>query len=275
MRKSVTRLSPLWRIATIPSPANHTSPSRSQIIHAWSVPSIPPRAGESSTSRYFHTSSSKSTPSRQPDKSRDLHSTAWTGAAAQPLRSDEYDQEGVIDWNWDEIPLDNVGIPTRPRNSHPSRLDPELEGYDLSPLHLSPEAELDDIPSFVDDHASYDPQPMFEEYDPTVPTGRKRTRRKRTARRELPPLPVGEFPPDGESRFDWRETSLSSGLGEGIKRKEGKIWYPHLGRVRRVEAEKGVLEVGDVFYDEVERYEKQYVLSLSFFFISRPRKPRI
>jgi hypothetical protein len=45
--------------------------------------------------------------------------------------------------------------------------------------------------------------------------------------------------------------------------------------VRRVEAEKGVLEVGDVFYDEVERYEKQYVLSLSFFFISRPRKPRI
>jgi hypothetical protein len=137
----------------------------------------------------------------------------------------------------------------------------ELSEYDLSPPSFEHDHEIGETPFEDDPHAHiYDPPPSsyHDEYDPTALSTKKGRRRHKPKRPvvDLPPLPTGEFPPDGESRFDWRETSLSSGLGESRK-SGGKIWYPHLGRVRRVDAQKGLLQVGDVFYDEVERYENQ------------------
>jgi hypothetical protein len=147
--------------------------------------------------------------------------------------------------DWDDIPLEAPIARTR------VLLDPELEGVDFSiPIDDT------DIPPSPFEEYDHDLQPpLFDDPDPTVKL--KRTRRRRVTP-NLPPLPQGELPPDGQSRFDWRQTSLSSGFGLGAK-KDGDLWYPHLARIKRVEAVKGKLEVGDVFRDEVDRYENQYV----------------
>jgi len=238
MRRSVNRLSTaIWP----PAHPHSTSTIR------WSTSSIPPRAGESSNSRYLQTSSLASTPysgSRQPESYRDLHSTARS--SAQPRRSDD-DADGDDDYgipvNWDDVPLD---LPT---NTGRSQMMDDLEGVDFSSIHI------DDADLSHHDFETHDDQPpIFDDsYDPTAKIKRKRRRRVTP---NLPPLPEGELPPDGSSRFDWRETSLSSGLGLG-KKKKGDLWYPHLAKIKRVDAIKGKLEVGEAFRDEVDRYENQ------------------
>jgi len=240
MRRSVNKLSSAIR------PHPHTSTSTSI---RWSPTSIPPRAGESSTSRYFQTSSlasSSSSGSRQPDGHyRDLHSTARLPASAQP-QIDEYDEQDYS-VDWDDVPLEPPVTRTR------VLLDPELEGVDFS-------FQIDDADIPISPFEEYDHDlqpPLFDDPDPTVKI--KRTRRRRVTP-NLPPLPEGELPPDGQSRFDWRQTSLSSGFGLGAK-KDGDLWYPHLAKIKRVDAVKGKLEVGDVFRDEIDRYENQYVPS--------------
>lgn len=243
MRRSVNRLSSAVRPhSTLP-----------QTISRCPTSSIPPRAGEPSTLRYFQTShfaSSSNLGSRQPETGyRDLHSTARTSAQAQPQprRNDEYDEQDYgVPVDWDDVPFD----PPRTRMIP----DPELDGVDFLTLHMDDA----DIPSTPFEEYIYDSQPpLFDDPDPTIKTKRKRRRRITP---NLPPLPEGELPPDGQSRFDWRQTSLSSGFGLG-KKKEGDLWYPHLARIKRVGAVKGKLEVGDVFRDEVDRYENQYVIS--------------
>jgi hypothetical protein len=230
----------------------------------WTNPSIPPRAGESSTSRYFQTSplvSNPSSGSRHPEPGyRDLHSTARVSAAL-PRRLDDYDDGYGQDYghdhnvsvDWDDVPLH---IPSGTKMGARQMIDPELEGVDFTSIPI----DDSDIPSVPFEEYSYDSQPpLFDDsYDPTAKIKRKRRRRVTP---NLPPLPKGELPPDGQSRFDWRETSLSSEFGLGKKKTEGDLWYPHLAKIKRMEAVKGKLEVGDVFRDEIERYENQYVLS--------------
>jgi hypothetical protein len=148
--------------------------------------------------------------------------------------------------DWDDVPLEPPVARSR------VLLDPELEGVDFSSIDIDDA----DIPQSPFEEYDNDLQPpLFDDPDPTVKVKRQRRRRVTP---NLPPLPEGELPPDGQSRFDWRQTSLSSGFGLGAK-KDGDLWYPHLARIKRVDAVKGKLEVGDVFRDEVDRYENQYV----------------
>jgi len=243
MRRSVNKFPSTVR------PHPHTSTSTTTSIR-WSPTSIPPRAGESSTSRYFQTSSitpGSNVGSRQPDGHyRDLHSTARVPASAQP-QLDGYEEQVYGDpVDWDDIPLETPIARAR------VLLDPELEGVDFSSINIDDA----DIPQSPFEEYDHDLQPpLFDDPDPTVKV--KRIRRRRVAP-NLPPLPEGELPPDGQSRFDWRQTSLSSGFGLGAKQ-DGDLWYPHLAKIKRVEAIKGKLEVGDVFRDEIDRYENQYV----------------
>lgn len=89
------------------------------------------------------------------------------------------------------------------------------------------------------------------------PSTHGKAKRKARARRnimpDLPPLPVGEMPRDGESRFDWRTRALSQ-----MKRahKAGTRWFPN-DAFERVAAEKSKLTWGDVYHDELERYKQQ------------------
>jgi hypothetical protein len=134
----------------------------------------------------------------------------------------------------------------------------EGEEYDFS----TPQFEVDELPYISFEYTNLPQPPTFDDsFDPT--TSKKKKRRKRRIQINQPALPEGQLPADGLSRFDWRDTSLSSGLGMG-NRGEGDLWFPHLARVKRVEGEKKKLEVGETFHDEVNRYEKQYVHSPLF-----------
>ena len=71
----------------------------------------------------------------------------------------------------------------------------------------------------------------------------------------LPPLPVEELPKDGESRFDWRDRSVSQ-----LKKKiVNNTWYPD-HHFDRIQPEKQKLTWGDTFYEELERYRAQCVV---------------
>lgn len=247
MRRTVSKLS-------ISSATAVWSPYlKPQTIPRWSYPNIPPRAGEPSKRPIHHSVhlESKSN-SRQPDGGhyRDLHSTARS--AAQPRRSededDAYDHSPI---DWDGIALEDFPTPAR---GGVVASNPDLDGIDFSP----PEYDYSDTQYAFDDSNLPEPPTFEDSFDPHTKKARKRRRRRDPNRPILPPLPVGELPPDGMSRFDWRETSLSSGFGLGRKKK-GDLWYPHLAPIKRIEAVKGILEVGETFHDEVDRCEKQYV----------------
>lgn len=92
---------------------------------------------------------------------------------------------------------------------------------------------------------------------PAYPDSGKVTkkRNRRSKRRhvipDMQPLPVGELPPDGLSRFDWRQTSLNV-----QPKPAGRRWYPATDR-KRVAAEMTKLTWGDDYHDELLRYQDQ------------------
>lgn len=93
---------------------------------------------------------------------------------------------------------------------------------------------------------------------PQTQSTRRPGKAKRAAVPYLPPLPVDEPLGDGESRFDWRQRSLS----QTKKAKRGMRWFPE-HHFERVQPEKEKLTWGDAFHDELERYKTQYVNGFS------------
>jgi hypothetical protein len=255
MRRTVNKLS----ISSAVWPP-HLKP---QSVLRWSHPNIPPRAGEPSNRQSHHSVHlGTNNNSRQPDVNgqyRDLHSTARSAAQPRLLddEEDQYDDGSAVDW--DSIVLEDIAPSIRSTRTGAAELDPELDGIDFS----LPQFDDSDIYHAFDDSDLPLPPTFEDSFDPTKKIKKRRRRKAERLRPLLPPLPEGELPPDGMSRFDWRETSLSSGLGLG-KKNDGDLWYPHLAKIKRVEAVKGVLEVGETFHDEVDRYEKQYVPLLLF-----------
>ena len=70
----------------------------------------------------------------------------------------------------------------------------------------------------------------------------------------LAELEAAPQPLDGESRFDWRNRALS----QRRMKADGERWFPDMA-VDRIPAEKGRLEMGQPFYEELQRYKEQYV----------------
>ena len=95
------------------------------------------------------------------------------------------------------------------------------------------------------------PPPVLEEYaaDPSTRTPYKA--RRRTTVSDLPALPAEDYPPDGLSRFDWRQRALSR-----TGRANGTRWFPGLER-KRARAMAEELVEGDTFYEELNRYQNQ------------------
>ncbi|ORY32931.1 P-loop containing nucleoside triphosphate hydrolase protein [Naematelia encephala] len=109
---------------------------------------------------------------------------------------------------------------------------------------------------------------MYEEYkNRSSSTSNATRRRRRKERSVLPPLPVGEMPPDGQTRFDWRLRSLSrSNMSLGTDKKRGMTltngvqdWWTELQLKKRVTAQSSSLEQGDLYYDETKRYSDHFI----------------
>ena len=85
----------------------------------------------------------------------------------------------------------------------------------------------------------------------------EQSQRKRPIRRteisNLPPIRPDEPPPEGQSRFDWRQRSPSQSKEP---HPEESLWFPHL-QTKRERAEMVKLSEGDKFHAEVKRYQKQ------------------
>ena len=261
------------------SPSCHLSP-RSINRHVEPLRTYTSSTGSSSSSKhvFVHGHSHK----HQGDDSvslslsrnaRDLHSSARisasaaTATAAQAEHRVEYDdQPGSWDYP-DEEPLPPMRDHGRARGGFrlaEAHDDWVLGGeYDLTPPSIST-SEFQHDPSPIT--CEYDlPPPPVDDYDPTLPsttTSTSRRRKKRIVRERevapMPPLPAGEMPEDGLSRFDWRDTSLSAKpVPDTVGR--GRLWYPHLAEIRRRKADKLQLQDGDIFHDEIKRYINQYV----------------
>lgn len=184
---------------------------------------------------------------------RDIHSSAKAAAAAHALAVEEEEPDYEA-WDYPAAYDETPYIRAEP-SSGPSR----DQWVDHDPIPPVPEwnTELDDRPvplEYTDELAD---APAWDAFDPTAPPSpkAKRRRRKREALPPLPPLPVGEMPEDGMSRFDWRETSIST----RPKAKSGKLWYPDQARIRRLDAGAEKLWAEGEFDHEVERYINQYV----------------
>jgi hypothetical protein len=119
-----------------------------------------------------------------------------------------------------------------------SDFDPHVDAYDdsytfthgPSPSPLPPAPEL---PSYAD------------------PAPSRPRRRTRNVLPDLPPLPAGQLPPDGQTRHDWRARATSR-----ASKGKGKRWFPDLAR-RRESAAMTQLQPGEVYHEEVERYWAQ------------------
>lgn len=137
--------------------------------------------------------------------------------------------------------------------------------YDVPPGAVSSSSaslgpsDLPDLPAGYFDGGN----DVLPDYDaPTAPadTAKAKVKAKRKSRKamrrhimpDLPPLPVGELPEDGQSRFDWRDRALSQ---TGVKA-EGERWFPDRV-VERVQADKTKLTWGDMYFEELERYKQQ------------------
>ena len=68
---------------------------------------------------------------------------------------------------------------------------------------------------------------------------------------DLPRLPETHMPPDGLTRFDWRQRSLSA-----QPKAAGKRWYPQHAQTR-VDPPIPHLQPGELFYEELQRYKDQ------------------
>jgi hypothetical protein len=97
------------------------------------------------------------------------------------------------------------------------------------------------------------PASSLEEYDDRLVNRMRRNARRKSTVSVLPALPAEELAPEGLSRFDWRQRSLSR-----MGRTKGLSWFP--GAVRkRVRAMASDLAPGETFHDELVRYQNQYV----------------
>ncbi|RXK38247.1 hypothetical protein M231_04419 [Tremella mesenterica] len=92
------------------------------------------------------------------------------------------------------------------------------------------------------------PVPEYEEPEKT----KRRKNNRRTRLLNLPPLPIGQMPPDGRTRFDWRQRSLSR-----LPHAKGERWFPD-HHTRRTQAPFPEIEPGAPFSDEVKRYMKHF-----------------
>lgn len=191
-----------------------------------------------------HAETSDPAPSPLSHSARELHSSARAVAQAQA-------QEQVL-------PEDDIWEPPIYDLLQAEHADAYGE-YDLSPAVYDLDLDAAEDHSIVYEQDL--PEAPVDAYDPTAPISSKKPhrRRKQVARDgpPLPPLPAGELPPDGSSRFDWRETSLSS----RVLKPHGKTWFPELPQVWRKKAEKVQLSPGWPFHDEIHRYVEQYVQS--------------
>ncbi len=193
--------------------------------------------------------------------------------SAQPL-SERY-------WQNDDPPPP----PSRPAQAIPLGPLPGAAGPSSSSIPLirhrrtsrgdEPPTEPEDIPNDADFTGLSDVQnitdPLFDPslgskaptqlppslstspYDDRLINRARRNFKRRTTASDPPALLVSEMPEDGMTRFDWRQRSLSrTGRARGLK------WFPGLNR-KRVEAMTKELLPGEALYDEVARYQMQYV----------------
>lgn len=178
---------------------------------------------------------------------KSLHSSSSRNAqqlAYQEEEDDEvssaWDQDFYIDNGYTDLPpallpssLDSPGFnfDSRDFDSRGDQLEP-FENDSTFPL---PDIELARPPD------------EYKDAEEKI----KRARRKRAKIKELPPLPFGELPPDGRTRYDWRARTLN--LRDHVRKgKQTSIFD-----VRRYDS--GQIDTG--FAKETKRYSDQYVKS--------------
>ena len=96
------------------------------------------------------------------------------------------------------------------------------------------------------------PQTIVEELNRAQRLSLAGKKERRTVLLDFKELEAGKTAEDGESRFDWRDRSLSQRQAKA----EGERWFPDKA-VDRVPADKGRLEWGLPFFDELRRYKNQ------------------
>ncbi len=151
---------------------------------------------------------------------------------------------------------------------HPhSNLDslPEFEPRDSDFDHLSPDVvvpdQIDVDRAFVssDLPSGHDESRAPDEYVDLAEGSTKRRKTKGKGRRrvvevsDLPALPIGDLPPDGKTRYDWRKRSLTAEKLAAMSRKGFSV-----DTIKRVHPHNMKEGVGK--YDqEIQRYHDQLV----------------
>lgn len=205
---------------------------------------------------------------------RTIH--ASSSALAQPLET-PFPSPGAEEWEWhpdynaSPDPILSPRIPFRPPPApiHPTTTASTSTAASLPSARLAPvsASQTEYIPSESDFDPHVDPYddsyahtythapstlppaPEFPSYADPAPS---RPRRKtRNVLPDLPPLPAGQLPPDGQTRHDWRARATSR-----ASKGKGKRWFPDLAR-RRESAAMTQLQPGEVYHEEVERYWAQ------------------
>jgi hypothetical protein len=114
-----------------------------------------------------------------------------------------------------------------------------------------PLLDLDDIPTKP--NGLFNPDATEWRGDQSVRVEREAAKRlRRRVRSNLAELEASPQGLDGESRFDWRNRAVSQRQSKA----EGERWFPDMA-VDRIPAEKGRLEMGQPFYEELQRYKDQ------------------
>ncbi|WWD17087.1 hypothetical protein CI109_101524 [Kwoniella shandongensis] len=132
--------------------------------------------------------------------------------------------------------------------------------------------EHDDIPIYIPEleedldsayPLSTKPPPPLQEFpESSSSVSRSRPRQRRQLRPsinvlDLPELEADEYPPDGMTRFDWRDRTLSRQKKES--KGWGRYWFPFLRSVWRREAGVSKLGMGDKWRDELDRYKRHFI----------------
>ncbi|KAK4688511.1 carbonic anhydrase, partial [Tremellales sp. Uapishka_1] len=156
--------------------------------------------------------------------------------------------------DWDDIhPIGPPPVPSRYSSDSPADYEyqpSEDDFHMISPEPHPPEEH------YYDAELPLSSPPPLQEYPTDVSGSPRRRSKKRTPNAApLPPLPENAFPPDGQTRFDWRERALS----RTKKKTEGTSWYGTERIVQRRPAEFGKLNPGNDFYAEVERYSSRFI----------------
>jgi hypothetical protein len=206
---------------------------------------------------------------------RTIHSSS--SALAQPLETPIHSPGGE-EWEWHpdyNAAPDSFLSPRIPFRPPPAPIPPgsttasTSTAASLNPARLAPvsasqteyipsESDFDPLVDAYDDGYTFTyapspstlpPAPELPSYaDPAPSRPRRRTR---NVLPDLPPLPAGQLPPDGQTRHDWRARATSR-----ASKGKGKRWFPDLAR-RRESAAMTQLQPGEVYHEEVERYWAQ------------------